>query len=154
MRAQHLQPPYYHPVPKQYDRAAQAAKWQRIQDELRDLDVGILGRRTAECRYLPTILHDDEHLMGVACGHHNGSSVLLAATDRRVIFIDKKPFFIHADELTFDIVGGVSYGQAGLFATVTLHSRIGDYVIKTLNTKAAAHFIDYIETRCLDKYER
>jgi hypothetical protein len=152
MRAHHLHSPYYGSVNRHHDPIAKAQKLKHIKDELRDLDVSRLGLLTAESRYLPAILHDDEHLLGVAYGYHKGSTAMLAATDRRVVFIDKKPLFVHADELTYEIIGGVSFGQAGIFATVTLHTRIGDYAIKTLNAKAAGHFVDYIENRCLDKY--
>lgn len=127
------------------------AKKQRIKNQLRDLGVSWFGRRTFESHYLPVVLHDDENMNGIVYGSNANGSAMLVATDRRVLYINKKPFFVQSDELTYDIVMGVSYSKAGPFATITLHTRIGDYTLRVLNFRAALNFIEFIETRCLDR---
>jgi hypothetical protein len=131
--------------------AQTAFKKERVSQELKDLGVSFWGLMMAESRELPYILHDDEHLKGVVYGHYEGGFAMMAATDRRALFVDKKPFFIKALEMAYELVGGVSYGKVGFLATVTLHTRMGDYKISTMNFTCARRFIDFIEERCLER---
>ncbi|HWB39196.1 MAG TPA: hypothetical protein VG604_03035 [Candidatus Saccharimonadales bacterium] len=68
--------------------------------------------------------------------------------------------YMHVDEITFMIIGGITYTKAGFMSYVTLHTRLGDYKLRTFNMRSAANFVDYIETKCLqqsfplgDKYD-
>lgn len=123
----------------------------RVVQELRSLGMTWYGLLQAETRYLPHILHPDEHLGGVVYGKHSSGFALLAATDRRILFLDVKPLFIEEDEATYDVVSGISYGQAGIWSTVTLHTKVRDYKIKTYNQRCAKGFIAFIESRCLER---
>lgn len=122
---------------------------ERIRYELRRAGMSRYGLRKSESRYLPNIIQPDEHIGGVVYGMSDDSSVLLVATDQRVIFLDRKPLFTNQDELTFDVVSGVNISHVGPGATVVLHSRIKNFKIRTLNTTAAANFVKFLESRCL-----
>ncbi len=122
----------------------------RVWKELRDLGVSRVALHTEEGRYLPHVIHDGEHIGGITYGWTNGSFSMLVATDRRVIFIDKKPLFIDEDEITYDVVSGVDYGSTGLDSTVKLHTRVKDYVMHTLNGACARGFVSYIESRAIE----
>lgn len=122
----------------------------RIRQELKDLGVSWLGLSLAESHNLPRLIHQDEHLGGVVYGHHTDGYAMLVATDSRVIFYDKKPLFENVDEVTYDVISGVSLGHAGFGSTVVLHTRVKDYPIRTYNQKCAHTFVEYIEARCLE----
>ena len=124
---------------------------ERIQQEMLRSGVSKLGLMRSASQHLPTIIHADEHVGGVVYGRGETGSVMIAATDKRVIYLDKKPLYINEDEMTYDVVGGVSYSHAGPGSTVTLHTRIKDYTIHTLNARAAEIFIQYVESRCLER---
>jgi Bacterial PH domain len=117
----------------------------RVLEELRNLGVSKGSLSTMESRYLPTIIHPDEHIGGVVYGDGEEGFVMLVATDRRIIFLDKKPFFINEDEINYGVVSGVKYSHAGFGTTITLHTRIKDYKIMTFNKKCAEGFVKYIE---------
>lgn len=135
--------------------AVRAAHAKRISEDLRRLGVTRYGLHRLASRYLPNVIHLDEQLGGVVYGRQEIGSVMLVATDRRVIFIDKKPLFINEDEIRYGVVSGVSFSHAGFGTTVTLHTRIRDYRIHTFNQKCAMRFVEYIEARCLEnKNER
>ncbi len=121
----------------------------RIKQSLKVLGVTKYGLLKIASRYLPKIIHTDEHIHAVAYGRNAQGSVMLVATDSRIIFLDKKPLFVKFDELTYDVVSGVSYGRVSFSTTIKLKTRMGDYDIHTMNMKCAEHFVDYIETRCL-----
>lgn len=127
----------------------------RVNKELKDLGASWFGMSNMESRYLPKIIHPDEHIGGIVYGHHAEGFAMLVATDRRVIFIDRKPLFENQDDITYDVISGVSFGHAGFGSTVTLHTRVKDYPIRTYNQKCAHTFVEYIESRCLEhKNER
>ncbi len=126
----------------------------RVMDDLRHVGISRIGLSRMNARYLPTIIRASEHIMGAADGYCDSSYVMLIATDQRVIYLSKKPFFIHQDDISYDVISGVSFSHAGLGSTVTLHTRIRDYTIHTLNRGAVATFIHFIEQRCLAQEER
>lgn len=133
--------------PKYLEAAAHRA---RITQELKDAGVSRYGLWKMESRYLPKIIHPTEHIGGVAYGPSDNGSAMLVATDRRVVYLDRKPLFINQEEVTYGVVAGVSFSHAGPGSTVTLHTRIRDYKIQTLNRRAADQFVQYIEQRCLE----
>ncbi len=63
----------------------------RIKQELKDAGLTSYGLLNSESRYLPQLIHEDEHIGGVVYGKHKNGLAMLVATDRRVIFLDKKP---------------------------------------------------------------
>ncbi len=127
----------------------------RVQAELKAVGVGLIGLRTPEAKELTKILHTDEHIGGVVYGRYANSLAWLVATDKRVIFLDKKPLFMTTDELTYDVVSGVKSSHAGLFTAVTLHTRVNDYTFRFVSSKSAGIFVKYIEARRLEggKYD-
>lgn len=110
-----------------------------------------------ETHCLPQVLHTGEKIMGSVFGRYTMSrdnSVgrgMLVVTDQRVLFVDKKPLFVHVDELTFTIIGGVTFTHVLFMGYVTLHTRLGDFMLRTFNRKNAANFVDYIEAHCLQQ---
>jgi hypothetical protein len=122
----------------------------RIKQQLKSLGVSRSALGSAEARHLPKVIHANENIMGVVYGMSKDGFVMILVTDKRILFIDKKPFFVNEDEITFDVVSGISHGHAGIGSTVTLHTRIKDYQIKTLNEHCAHGFVEAVEARCVE----
>lgn len=122
---------------------------ERINDELRAGGAVTYDLILPETHQLPDIIHDDEHIYGSVYGKHSSGRGALIATDKRILFIDKKPLFLHLDEIDFGVVGGVTITHAGLWGIVTLHTPMGDYSLRTFNRKNAQNFVDYVEVKCL-----
>lgn len=123
----------------------------RVKQELREAGVTGYGLMKAESRYLPQIIHDDEHIMGVVYGQYSGGSAMLIATDHRVIFLDRKPLFTTMDELTYDVVSGIKLNTSGPIVAVVLHTKIANYTIRYANATCANKFVEYIESKRLEK---
>lgn len=123
---------------------------ERVLAELKSLGLSRSGLASMESRYLPLIIHPDEHIGGIVFGYSKDGFAILVATDRRIIFLDKKPFFVNEDEITYGVVSGVKFSRASFGSIVTLHTRVRDYAINTLNEKCANDFVEYIESRCLE----
>ena len=142
-----------HLVNNQKSGAEPYIKWQaaRVKQQLRYLGVSRLALLTMESRYLPHLIHPDEFIQGVVYGQSKGGFAMLVATDKRVIFLNKKPLYVNEDEITFNVVSGVSHDHAGFGTTITLHTRLGDYAIQTLNEKCAQGFVEAIERLCIEQ---
>lgn len=134
----------------------------RIRIELKEKGALPYDLILPETYYLPTVIHHDEHIMGSIYGRYRYGNTIgrgaLVATDRRVIFLDKKPLYVHYDEINFKIIGSISYTRTVLIGYVTLHTRLGDFQLRTFNHKSAYNFVKYIEEICLqagddDKFE-
>lgn len=129
-------------------------KAQRIQDELKQAGAGSIAMHTPEEKALLDVIHDDEHIGGIIYGRYTEGLAWLIATDRRVIFMDKKPLFTTTDEISYDIVTGTKMTRAGLFTSVTLHTRVADYAIRFVKSKCAKIFVNYLESRRLESTGR
>jgi len=121
-----------------------------LRDKLKAVGVGAVGLHTGEVRELAKVLHADESIGGVVYGKYTGGIAWLIATDKRVIFLDKKVFFTTMDELTYDVVSGVKSSHAGVFASIILHTRVHDYAMNYVVPKCAQIFVKFIEGRRLE----
>ena len=87
---------------------------QRIIDELKSVGVTRHGLAKPESRELPKIIHEDEHIRGVVYGRGEANnSAMLVATDHRALFLDNQFLFKTTDELSYDVITGISSSIAG-----------------------------------------
>jgi len=119
--------------------------------------VTAFGRMKFVSRFLPQVLHENEHIMGAVYGRYgeatgllHQSEGMLIATDRRVIFLDRKPGYESMDELTYDVVSGIQKTYAWPFASLALYTRIGNYTLHFANKHCIDRFMAYVEKRHLE----
>ncbi len=120
---------------------------ERVINELKQAGVTKYGLFRSESKYLPKLIHEEEHIGGVVYGRVGIDFTMLVATDRRVLYFQSKPFYSNTDEVTYDVVSGVKNSDAVLFSSVTLHTRVRDYTINYANVRCARQFVKYIESR-------
>ncbi len=125
----------------------------RVKRNLREAGATKWGMLKLESRYLPKVLHEDELIGGMVYGRYGKGSAMLIATDRRVIFLDRSPGYTVIDELTYDVVSGVSLNSRWPYASITLHTRLKDFVLTFVNLKAAERFVEFIEQRRLENVD-
>ncbi|MBL8159276.1 pyridoxamine 5'-phosphate oxidase family protein [Candidatus Saccharibacteria bacterium] len=138
--------------------SARRAHTARITRELAKAGATRFGLYKFAGRYLPAILAEDEQIEAAVYGRYREGAGLislsegwLVATDRRVIFLDHKPFYTSMDEMGYDAVTGVKRTTAGWFSAITLHSKLGDYRIRYANRQCVNNFMQVIETKRLEK---
>lgn len=123
----------------------------KIGQELRQAGVSRYGMLKFNAHYLHRIIHPDEHIKAVVYGHYGteliGTEGMLVATDRRVVFLDHKPGYTNMEEFSYDVISGVRFAQAGVFTSVTLHTKLGSFTIKYANANCARRFVSCIGTR-------
>lgn len=130
----------------------------RVLEELKQVGVTRSGLRRFTSRYVPDVVHENEHIHGAVYGRFKEQDVvlewveaMLIATDRRIIFLCHRPGYTDMDELTYDMVAGIKHTTAWPFAAITLHSRIGDFTIRFANRRAAQTFVHYLEVRQIER---
>ena len=89
-----------------------------LHQQLTDLSLRfrIFGR--AEVKELRKILRADESILNCLYGYYQGGSGILVATDKRILLIDKRAFFLNIEEMNYidinEIVAEHSFLQATL----------------------------------------
>lgn len=123
---------------------------QRIKDELVAAGFTKYALLKSESRRLPTIIHENEHIMAAVYGRTQTGSAMLVATDLRVIFLDIKPLFKIMDEINYDMISGITHDEQAGFGHIIVHSRMGDYKIRYANPACASRFASHIENARID----
>ena len=126
--------------PRTRRKEANSGRLQEIRDQLAFLDgvATLLGRR--EINDLPNILWDDEQVRGALQGLYGGGQGLLVATDRRMVFVDKKLIGnrVKVEDFPYDSVSSIQYELKMLFATVTIFASGNKAEIEQVMPKALA----------------
>lgn len=132
----------------------------RIQHELRKAGVSRYGMTKLAVRYLHNVIDNNEHIGGVVYGRYadNGGVItlnagLLAATDKRIIFLDHKPGYTRTDDIPYDTIGEIELTTA-VFSTVTLFAGAAIYKIRFANNNCARKFVRYVEKMRLAKNKK
>jgi hypothetical protein len=133
------------------------AQWQHahLKTALQQLGADRYDLSLPETRLLPLVLKPAEQIQGIVYGRYRyskpdgtvASRGALVATNQRVLLLDRKPFFVHCDEIAYRVVSGTTYGRISLAETVTLHTRIGDISLQTFNRHCARGFSEAIEAK-------
>src|SRR5665647_2908004 len=81
-------------------------------------DFHLWGR--AEKRELKNILVEGERITHCLNGKYEGGFAMLCATDRRLLLIDKKPFYLTVEDVRYDMVSEVDFSHRLINATVSI----------------------------------
>ena len=93
-----------------------------IADQLRAINVDFHLWGKAEIRELQHILVPNERIMHCVKGRYEGGFAVLVATDRRLLLIDKKPFFLTLEDVRYDMISEIDYSHRLLEASVKLRT--------------------------------
>jgi hypothetical protein len=93
---------------------------QVVDDQLKAIgaDFHFWGR--AEIKELRSILVQGEQIAHCLNGRYEGGFAVLCATDRRLLLIDKKPFYLSLEDVRYDMISEVDFNHRLLDATVTI----------------------------------
>lgn len=138
-------------VPVAVPLSGVALKKKQIEEKLESYDWGskYLGRR--EIEKLPELLWEDEEFETLIQGVYNNGHGILCATNRRLIFIDKKIFFgIKVEDFSYDKVTSISYETGILFGKITLFAAGNKAEILQTSKSSVKVFVDHIRTKLSD----
>lgn len=122
----------------------------RVKQELIAAGLTSYGLSKGEARHLPSVLHETEHIGGVIYGRYKKSSLMIVATNKRLLIMDHKFLYSRNDELAYDVLSGVSYNDQGRFVGIVVHTRLGDYPLRFVNHACAEKFVRYVEKKRIE----
>ena len=122
---------------------------ERILKELREVGVTGYGLLKSETRQLPTIIAQGETIYGCIYGQYESGSAMLIATDRRLIFVDRKPMHTILEETAFDQIMDIGADWQPIYARVLVNARARRYIFRYVNIKCARIFVKYLENMVL-----
>jgi hypothetical protein len=125
-------------------------KEQRVRRQLENLGrsgrAGILHRR--EIGELPSILRDDEDILDLVQGSHNNGTGVLAATQERLLFVDKGMLYgLKVEDFPLDKVSSIQYGTGLLLGSITIFASGNKAEIKNVDKGFARRFAEGVRER-------
>ena len=127
---------------------------ERIKRELQSVGVTALGLLKFSIRYLPKVIRENEHIKAIAYGRYRvgegpkswgWEEGTLVATDARVIFLERRPAFLHNDNIPYDAVTAAHALTAWPFSSVTLLTKVGTFYLRYVRMGLADKFVNYVE---------
>jgi PH (Pleckstrin Homology) domain-containing protein len=105
---------------------------------------GFLNR--GEIRELPKILLPDEEIYECVNGFYEGGVALLAATNVRVLLIDKKPFnFLTVEDVRFDMINEMDYSHRLMGAQISISVGSKNMVFRSYNQPRLRKLIGHVQ---------
>jgi hypothetical protein len=103
-----------------------------------------MRREVAE---LSEVLDEDETIKQCVNGYYRGGFALLAATNQRLILIDRKPMFLTLEVLWYDKIGQVDYNHRLLNATICVATPNKDLTFTSYNHSHLRQMLLYTQQR-------
>lgn len=91
-----------------------------IESRLNKLGIKVSRWYRPEIKELSLLLMDDEEIVCLVTGRYYGGYALLAATNQRLLLIDKKTMFMSMEDIRFDMISEIDYSARLLDATITI----------------------------------
>lgn len=89
-----------------------------VEDQLKQIGCNYRFWGRAEVRELATVLMPGETITHATNGHYEGGFALLAATDQRLVMIDRKPMFLTIEAMSYDMIAEVNFNHRLINATL------------------------------------
>lgn len=118
----------------------------------------IFGR--AEAKELKNILTPGESILQCAHGHYHGGSGLLVATDQRILLIDKRPFYLNVESMSYDKLNHIDFKQDKLHGVLYMQSGVKRVIFRSISDarlkfirKRAEEFMEVLTRNIFDSTE-
>jgi hypothetical protein len=118
-----------------------------LQRQLKKLNLRFRMFGRAEIKELQRLLQDKEIIQHCVYGYYQGGSGLLVATDKRLLLIDKRPFFLNLEDIKFDSVRAAEFSRSYLQAALHLHTGMKRLSFKSVSDARLRQLRDYIQAK-------
>ncbi|ALR30533.1 hypothetical protein ATE47_08320 [Chryseobacterium sp. IHB B 17019] len=102
---------------------SEKSRFDEIKDQLEKLDINPTFFARKEIRELPNVLSEDEKIVYLVEGRNKTTThhIVLVATDRRLIFIDKEVFYgLKVEDFSYDKVTSIQYEKEFMLASIDI----------------------------------
>jgi hypothetical protein len=128
---------------------------QTIEQQLHHIGFNPFTWGRSEVRELCNIMMDDEEIVECVNGEYNNGFALMAATNHRVLLVDKKPFlYLTVEDVRFEQISDFNFRNRFLTATVTISTSNKTLYFMSYNKKRLRRLITCVQRRVVDLRER
>lgn len=101
-----------------------------------------------EIKELPKILWHDENLEHIIRGTYDNGAGILAATNKRLVFVDKGLIFgLRVEDFPYDKITSIQYETGLIMGEITIFSSGNKAVIKHLDKSRTRIFAEFVRAR-------
>jgi hypothetical protein len=105
----------------------------------------LFGR--TEIEQLRHLLEPGETVVQCVYGYYQGGSGLLVATDRRVLLIDKRPFYLYIEDHNYEIVTHVDFASRMLEGVLYFQAGMKRFVFRSVSDARLSKLCEYIQEK-------
>lgn len=128
---------------------ASKERLQNVKNELRAIGVTSYELSKPEVAQLADQLHLGETVQAIIFGFYGSGYGILAATNERVIFIDKMIIGVKVETFVYNLLGGIEYDLGTFTGKIRLICRGETYTFKWVKKSHAKNFFNYVEDKIL-----
>jgi hypothetical protein len=119
----------------------------QLEDQLKRIGCNYRFWGRSEIRELALVLLPGEIVKHCVNGTYDGGFALLAATDQRVLLVDKKPMYLTLEDVRFDMITEVDFNHRLLNANVFICTPNKSMRFVAYNHARLRAFFHYVQTR-------
>jgi hypothetical protein len=93
-----------------------------VEEQLKKIGANFRFMNRAEVKELSHILLEGEVIAQCIGGQYEGGYALLAATNSRVLLVDKKPKYLTLKDIRYDMITELDFSRRMMNATVNIHT--------------------------------
>ena len=128
---------------------ADKERLQSLKNELRAIGVTSYELSKPEIAQLVDLLHHNETVQAIIFGFYDAGYGILAATNKRVIFIDKMIIGVKVETFVYGLLSGIEYDMGTITGKIRLLCRGETYNFKWVKKSHAKNFFNYVEDQIL-----
>jgi hypothetical protein len=125
-------------------------KFKQLEDQLKRIGCNFQFWGRAELKELANVLLPGERVEHVVNGSYEGGFALLAATDQRVLLVDKKPMYLTLEDIRFDMISEVDYNHRLLSANIHICTTNKSLRFTAYNHARLRKMFHFVQTRVMD----
>jgi hypothetical protein len=122
-------------------------KLKELEEQLKAIGCNFRFWGRAELRELANVLLPGEVLMHCVNGSYEGGFALLAATDQRVLLVDKKPMYLTLEDVRFDMITEIDFNHRLMNANVFICTPNKSLRFVAYNHARLRKLFHYVQTR-------
>lgn len=93
-----------------------------VLSQLTELGIKFRFFGRAEVKELANIIGSEEQIRHCVSGSYQGGRALLVATNRRILLVDKRPFFLNLEDIRYEMISDVYFAGRLLNAKMSLQN--------------------------------
>lgn len=125
-------------------------KLKQLEQQLKRIGCNFQFWGRSEVRELAHVLWEGEIVEHCINGFYDGGFAMLAATNQRVLIVDKKPFYLNLEDIRFDMISEIDYNHRLLDASVSISTPNKNMRFTAFNQTRARLLYSFVQTRIME----